>query len=69
MPSRSHNLAPAGRVETGRPFQNNLFQILIMTSQTRDSLALYCIATIAIVVVLYADADLGQLFTALLGLW
>lgn len=39
-----------------------------MTSQTRDSLALYCIATIAIVVVLYADADLGQLFTALLGL-
>lgn len=45
---------------------NNLSQIFTMTSQTRDSLALYLIAAAAILVVLYADADLGALFTALL---
>lgn len=40
-----------------------------MTSSTRDSLALYAIAAAAILLVLYADADLGALFTAMLARW
>ena len=33
-----------------------------MTTRTRDTLALYAIATLAVLAVLYADADLAQLF-------
>lgn len=40
-----------------------------MTSQFRDSLALYLIAAIAILAVLYADVDLGSLFSAILARW
>lgn len=37
-----------------------------MTTQTRDTLALFAIATMAILAVLYADADLAQIFAGLL---
>lgn len=40
-----------------------------MTSQTRDSLALFAIGTMAILLTLYADADLAGLFRALLAGW
>jgi hypothetical protein len=40
-----------------------------MTSQSRDSLALYLIAAAAILAVLYADADLGQIFAMILARW
>jgi hypothetical protein len=36
-----------------------------MTTRTRDTIALFAIATGAILAVLYADADLGQIFTGL----
>lgn len=38
-----------------------------MTSQTRDSLALYLIAAAAVLVTLNADADLGALLAAITG--
>ncbi|WP_297106864.1 hypothetical protein [uncultured Devosia sp.] len=37
-----------------------------MSSQTRDSIALYVIAAAAVLVTLFADIDLGQMFQALL---
>ena len=40
-----------------------------MTRSTRDSLALYAIAAAAVLLVLYADADLGALFSAILSRW
>jgi len=40
-----------------------------MSTQSRDSLALYLIAALAVLVTLYADADLGQLFAAVLARW
>jgi hypothetical protein len=40
-----------------------------MSSSSRDSLALYAISAAAIILVLYADADLGRLFTAMLARW
>ena len=40
-----------------------------MTAKTRDTLALFAIASLAILVVLYADADLGQIFSAILAHW
>ena len=40
-----------------------------MTSQFRDGLALYLIAATAILAVLYADVDLGSLFSAILARW
>jgi len=40
-----------------------------MTSHFRDGLALYLIAAAAIMLVLYADADLGSLFSAVLARW
>ena len=36
-----------------------------MTTQTRDSLALYLIAAAAVLVTLFADADLGTLLVAM----
>lgn len=38
-----------------------------MSTQSRDSIALYLIATLAVIVTLYADLDLGQLFDSLLA--
>jgi hypothetical protein len=38
-----------------------------MSSQSRDSIALYLIAAMAVIVTMYADLDLGQLFQALLA--
>lgn len=38
-----------------------------MTAKTRDTLALFAIASLAILAVLYADADLGQLFEAIVA--
>lgn len=38
-----------------------------MSIKTRDTLALFAIASLAILAVLYADADFGQLFTAIAG--
>ncbi|WP_282568091.1 hypothetical protein [Devosia sp. FKR38] len=38
-----------------------------MTSQTRDTLALFSIAAVAILVVLYADVDLSAIFLHLLA--
>jgi hypothetical protein len=40
-----------------------------MTSQTRDGIALYLIAAVAVLCVLYADVDLGTLFHAILARW
>lgn len=40
-----------------------------MSTQSRDSLALYVIAAFAVLVTLYADVDLAQLFTAMLARW
>jgi len=37
-----------------------------MSSDSRDSLALYLIAAFAVMVTLFADIDLGQLFALLL---
>lgn len=37
-----------------------------MSSQTRDSLALYAIAAIFVLVTLYADGGLARLFQAML---
>lgn len=36
-----------------------------MTTETRDTLALYAIACLAVLAVLYADADFGQLLAGL----
>jgi len=40
-----------------------------MSARTRDTIALFAIASAAILAVLYADADLGQLFGAILARW
>ncbi|WP_274532591.1 hypothetical protein [Devosia sp. Root685] len=40
-----------------------------MSTSSRDSLALYVIAFAAVLAVLYADVDLGTLFTAILARW
>ncbi|WP_275693118.1 hypothetical protein [Devosia lacusdianchii] len=40
-----------------------------MTTRTRDTLALFAIASMAILAVLYADADLGQVFSGILAHW
>ena len=40
-----------------------------MTDRTRDTLALFAIASLAVLAVLYADADLGRLFQAILAHW
>lgn len=37
-----------------------------MTTETRDTLALYAIACLAVLAVLYADADLGQLLASVM---
>ena len=44
----------------------NLCQIRTMSSQTRDSLALYAIVTVFVLVTLYADGGLGRLFQAVM---
>lgn len=38
-----------------------------MTSQTRDTIALFSIAAAAVLAVLYADVDLGAVFLHLLA--
>ena len=38
-----------------------------MSTQTRDTLALFAIASIAVLAVLYADADFGQVFASILA--
>jgi len=38
-----------------------------MSSQSRDSIALYLIAALAVLATMYADIDLGGLFAALLA--
>ena len=38
-----------------------------MTTQIRDIVALIAVASLAILSVVYADTDLGQLFAAVLG--
>lgn len=40
-----------------------------MTGRTRDTLALFAIASLAILMVLYADTDPGQLFDSILARW
>jgi len=40
-----------------------------MSSRTRDTLALFTIASLAILAVLYADADLGGIFDSILAHW
>jgi len=40
-----------------------------MTARTRDTIALFLIAAGAIVAVLYADADLSQIFYGILAHW
>jgi hypothetical protein len=40
-----------------------------MTTQTRDTLALFAIASLAILTVLYADADLVSIFESVLAHW
>lgn len=40
-----------------------------MTTRTRDTLALFAIASLAILAVLYADADLPSLFSSILAHW
>lgn len=38
-------------------------------TRTRDSLALFAIASLAILAVLYADADVSQIFDFILARW
>ncbi|WP_280173783.1 hypothetical protein [Devosia lucknowensis] len=38
-----------------------------MSTQTRDSLALYAIAALAVIVTMYADIDLNVLFQSILA--
>lgn len=38
-----------------------------MTTSTRDTLALFAIASVAVLAVLYADADLGALLRFIAG--
>ena len=38
-----------------------------MSTRTRDTFALYMIAALAVLTVLYADADFSQLFDFILG--
>jgi len=40
-----------------------------MNSQTRDTLALVAIASLAILIVLYADSGLGAIFPPVLRPW
>lgn len=40
-----------------------------MSARTRDTLALFSIASAAILMVLYADADLGAIFQSILSRW
>ena len=40
-----------------------------MTTGTRDSIALYLIATLAVLVTIFAGSDPAQLFNALLAGW
>ena len=40
-----------------------------MSTQARDSIALYLIAAIAVLVTLYADFDITRLFEAILARW
>jgi hypothetical protein len=40
-----------------------------MSTNTRDSLALYLIAAMAVLVTLFADVDFGRLFTEILARW
>ena len=40
-----------------------------MSARTRDTIALFAIASGAILAVLYADADLGAIFEAILSRW
>ena len=40
-----------------------------MSAETRDTLALFSIAALAVLGVLYADADLAGLFLRLLSHW
>lgn len=47
----------------------NLMKMPPKMTRTRDTLALFAIATLAILVTLYADADLGQIFDFILARW
>jgi hypothetical protein len=38
-----------------------------MTAKTRDTLALFAIASLAVLAVLYADADLERVFLSILA--
>jgi hypothetical protein len=38
-----------------------------MSTQSRDSLALYVIAALAVLATMYADVDLGRMFDTLLA--
>ena len=40
-----------------------------MSTQTRDTLALFAIASLAVLAVLYGDTDLASLFGSMLALW
>ncbi len=40
-----------------------------MTTRTRDTLALFAIASLAILTVLYADANLPAIFSSILARW
>lgn len=40
-----------------------------MNSRTRDTIALFAIGSLAILAVLYADADLEQIFESILAHW
>lgn len=40
-----------------------------MSAHTRDTIALFAIASGAILAVLYADADLGAIFQSILSRW
>jgi hypothetical protein len=45
------------------------FETNAMNSQTRDTLALVAIASLAILIVLYADSGLGAIFASVLAHW
>ena len=40
---------------------------IVMTTQTRDTIALFSIAATAVLAVLYADVDLSEIFLRLLA--
>lgn len=62
-----HDSAAGNALETERSTQ--FASNPVMSSQSRDSLALYAIAALAVLVTLFADVDIAALIEAILARW